>query len=302
MGTVFNIQKFSVHDGPGIRTTVFLKGCPLRCLWCHNPEGLSRESEIEFEPVKCIACGFCAAACENECHAFTEEDGGVRHDYLREGCVRCGKCIGSCVAGALRTVGQEMTVGEVMSKVLADKIFYEKSGGGMTVSGGEPFFQPEFTLDLLKSAKEAGLHTAIETCGFCRTEVIERALPFVDLFLFDYKATGADVHKRLTGVDPALILANMRYISEHGGKIVLRCPIIPTANDTDEHFSTIASLACELDRIVSVELEPYHPLGTGKAPKLGREQSFITEAPSPERMAEIREYIASRTDKPVTVS
>ncbi len=298
-GSVFNIQKFSIHDGPGIRTTVFLKGCPLRCKWCHNPEGLSAATEIEYEPTKCIGCGACAVTCPHGCHSLSEAEG---HGYIRDDCVKCGKCLEKCVAGALKLVGTEYTVEEVLKKVMADKIFYDTSGGGMTLSGGEPFFQHEFATALLKAAKEAGLHTAVETSGFCKTDILLDAAQYVDLFLFDYKATGDDLHRELTGVPQEPILRNLKALSDVGAKIMLRCPIIPTANDTEEHFSAIADFADALDGVQRVELEPYHALGTGKAPKIGKTQEFATVAPSKERMEEIRQFIEERTSKPVIVS
>ena len=297
-GCVFNIQKFSIHDGPGIRTTVFLKGCPLRCLWCHNPEGLERSVEIEFEPTKCIGCGACVPACPKGCQTLTEESRG----FDRDKCVRCGRCADVCLPGSLKRVGREMTVEEVIKKVMADKIFYDTSGGGMTLSGGESFAQPAFALALLEAAKAEGLHTAVETSGFCAKETILSAAPLVDLFLFDYKATGEELHKSLTGVCQAPILENLLALSEAGAEIILRCPIIPGANDTDEHFAAIAALAQHTSGITAVDLEAYHPLGTGKAPKIGKTQDFKTAAPSKDRMEEIRAFIQSKTEKPVRIS
>ncbi len=297
-GCVFNIQKFSIHDGPGIRTTVFLKGCPLRCLWCHNPEGLEPSPEIEFEPSKCIGCGACVSACPAGCQTMDKAGRG----FDRSRCDRCGKCADVCLTGSLKRVGRRMTVGEVMAKVLDDRLFYETSGGGMTLSGGEAFFQPDFALALLESAKEEGLHTALETSGFCSRAVMMKAVPLTDLFLFDYKATGEELHKRLTCVLQAPILDNLRALSDAGARIVLRCPIIPGANDTEEHFTAVAALMETLSGIEAADLEAYHPLGTGKAPKIGKTQAFRSAAPAKERMEQIRAFIQSQTKKPVRIS
>ena len=269
-GCIFNIQKFCINDGPGIRTTVFVKGCPLNCAWCHNPESKSAKPELLYSENKCIGCGACAVACKSGAHLF---DNGS-HTIDRECCTVCGACADVCPTGALEISGYEKSVEDAIAEVMKDKIFYDNSGGGMTVSGGEPMAQFNYTKSLLTLAKEKGLHTAIETCGFAPTERYAEILPLVDLFLFDWKITNPELHKQYTGVDNALIEKNLRYISDNGGKIVLRCPIIPTVNDTEEHFSGIARLANEIDGILSVDIEPYHPLGIGKAERLGKEVAF----------------------------
>jgi len=297
-GIVFNIQKFSVHDGPGIRTTVFLKGCPLRCPWCHNPEGLSREPEVAYDPRKCIGCGGCLV-CEHGCHSVTETEG---HQYARHDCTVCTKCLEHCCTGALELTGKSYTTDEVIQKVMADKAFYDKSGGGMTVSGGEPLYQPAFTKALLEAAKEKGLHTAMETSGFASSAVFTSMLPYLDMLLFDYKVTGENAYEEITGVPFAPILSNLHTANESGIPIILRCPIIPGINDNETHFDAIAALADEFSGIIRVDLEPYHALGTGKAERFGKECGFSTEAPSKERMQEIRGYIGERCSKEVIVS
>lgn len=269
-GSIFNIQKFCINDGPGIRTTVFVKGCPLNCAWCHNPESKSTKPELLYSENKCIGCGACAVACKEGAQVF--ENG--THSIDRERCIACGACADVCPTGALEISGYEKRVEDAIAEVMKDKIFYDNSGGGMTVSGGEPMAQFNYTKSLLTLAKEKGLNTAIETCGFAPTERYAEILPLVDLFLFDWKITNPQLHKQYTDVDNALIEKNLRYISDNGGKIVLRCPIIPTVNDTEEHFSGIARLANELEGVLSVDIEPYHPLGIGKAERLGKEVAF----------------------------
>lgn len=230
-GTILNIQKFCTKDGPGIRTTVFLKGCPLRCLWCHNPESQSPERENMEDPFE--------------------------------------------------IAGYEISVEEVIKEVLKDKAFYENSGGGVTLSGGEPFYQSAFCLELLEQAKENGLHVCVETCGFAGTSILEQTAEFVDLYLFDYKETNAWKHKKFTGEDNRKILENLKYLDKIGKKMILRCPIIPGYNDRKEHLRGIADIAGFLKNLVEVEIEPYHTLGAEKYRRLGRRYD-LSEVRSPE--------------------
>ncbi len=265
MGTIFNIQRFCINDGPGIRTTVFIKGCPLSCLWCHNPESKSTKAELFYDEKKCVGCGKCIAACKNECHTIGENG----HIFDRNNCNKCFACSEVCFAEALEKTGYEITPEAALEEVLKDSAFYENSGGGLTVSGGEPMAQFDFTYALLKMAKEKGLHICMETCGFANSESYKKIAPFVDIFLFDYKITNKDDHKKYTGVSNEKILENLKMLDLLGAKTVLRCPIIPTVNDNEEHLLGIAKTANELTNILGIEIEPYHPLGSGKSKMLG---------------------------------
>lgn len=268
-GVIFDIQRFSLHDGPGIRTTVFFKGCPLHCRWCHNPESISPEPQLFFMPEKCIGCGYCFRVCPQQAHRM---EGGI-HVLDRARCNHCGRCAAECYARALEAVGRMATVQEVMAEVIADRPFYETSGGGMTLSGGEPTRQLEFSRALLEAAREENIHTVIETCGFCKWSSIESLLTLVDQFYFDYKETSPALHKEFTGVDNALILSNLRALCRVGAKVRLRCPIIPGLNDSEEHFAGIAALCRELPQIEGAEIMPYHMLGLGKLSRLGVQPS-----------------------------
>lgn len=267
---IFNIQRFSVDDGPGIRTTVFFKGCPLSCVWCHNPESHRREPELMYNAQKCISCGACSTVCGHGGHTFDAER---THMLDRTDCIACGACAGICPTKAVEMAGREETVENILKEVLADKIFYEQSGGGMTVSGGEPLYQPGAVTALCRAAKEAGLHVAMETCGFASESVVRGVAPWVDLFLFDYKAP-ADVHETLTGIPLQPILNSLDLLSALGKDVILRCPIIPGCNDFEEHFADIVALAKQYDNIKEVHLEPYHPLGISKLEQLGRDVRY----------------------------
>ena len=272
-GTIFNIQRFCVQDGPGIRTTVFLKGCPLRCIWCHNPESQTVHQEILYQPRQCIGCMACAAVCPNGCHSMTEDG----HVFNRENCVRCGACANACPGSALELCGRTVTVEEVIKEVKKDSPFYENSGGGMTLSGGEPLAQPQFTLELIKAAKECGLHVCMETCGFAAEEIMKSIAEHVDLFYFDYKLDTSADHEKFTGVSNERILKNLELLNSLGSTVTLRCPIIPDVNFHETHFSSIAALAARLDCITEIHLLPYHPLGIDKAKRMGITPAFADE-------------------------
>jgi pyruvate formate lyase activating enzyme len=295
-GIIFDIQKFSIHDGPGIRTTVFLKGCPLRCRWCHNPESQKRKPEISFDAERCISCGWCFANCPQSAHVM--QDG--RHVLLRDRCTRCGICARKCYARAIEVIGREVSVEEVIADVLRDRPFYETSGGGMTLSGGEPMLQFEFTAALLRAAKDEGLHTCLDTCGYAPIGQFLSLLDDVDLFLYDIKDTDADRHLQMTGVPLTPILDNLRRIDAAGGRIVLRCPLIPGINTDLAHLHSLADIAESLAHVVEVTLHPYHPLGKSKAERIGaawfmQDSGYANKADIDAWLAEIR----SHTNKPV---
>ena len=295
-GTVFDIQHFSIHDGPGIRTTVFLKGCPLRCQWCHNPESYQREPQILFDPGQCAGCGACAAACEQGCHSLQ----AGTHDFDRSACVRCGACARACLFGSLTVAGRRATVAELMEQILADRFFYESSGGGLTLSGGEPMYQPEFALALAAAAKAEGLHVCMETSGFCPWEKLQPMTEVVDLFLFDYKVTDPALHRQWTGVDNGPILENLTRLDRCGAKTILRCPLIPGVNLTEDHARGIARTAAELENLQEIHLEPYHNAGLSKRDRLGMEQTRGHIQP-PERAA-LEQFAARiRQDVPAEV-
>lgn len=293
--TVFNIQRFCINDGPGIRTTVFLKGCMLNCIWCHNPESKSPHPQLMLHTSKCVGCGECISACPRALHVF--EDG--RHLINRDPCVACGSCADACV-GALELCGEDMTAEEIIAQVMKDKSFYRSSGGGMTLSGGDPLFSPAFTLELLKKAKEQGLHTCIETCGYAKWADIEALLPYVDIFLWDVKESDESRHKEYTGVSNRLILENLHQLNEAGARIILRCPIIPGYNDREEHLLFLGNLAEKLEGVEKVDVEPYHPMGSSKSEELGQKYPMEDMTfPDDKTVAGWIDTIASATKKPV---
>lgn len=298
MGKIFNIQRFSTSDGEGIRTVVFLKGCPLSCAWCHNPESQRMEPELFFQSKLCIGCGACTEVCRESCHRITAEN---LHLFDRELCVHCGSCAEVCPTRALQLCGEEKSADEVIAEVLKDKLFYEESGGGVTLSGGEPLLQYDFSKEILQKAKGFGMDTAIETSGYSQRS-LDEILDYVDLWLFDIKLTDGELHKKYTGVSNELIMKNLKQLDALGEKIILRCPIMPGINLTDEHFMRLAAVARELHNISGIHIEPYHPLGISKAAQLEKTQAYgNTEFLSGEELAPFVQKLRENTETEVTV-
>ena len=266
MGVVSDIQRFSLHDGPGIRTTVFLKGCNLRCAWCHNPETISPRPQMQLFLDKCIACGACFQACQ---HGGHQKDDQGRHVFRREACVACGQCAKTCYAEGLVLVGREMSVGEVMAQVSADRAFYTDSGGGVTISGGEPLLQRQFTLGILQECRRQQLHTALETNLAWPWEQVREVLELTDLVMADIKVLDDDEHRRWTGASNERVLDNVRRVGQMGKPLIIRTPIVPGLNDREEAVAAIAEFLRDVPNLEYYELLAYHPLGSGKYQSLG---------------------------------
>jgi len=289
---VFGIQHFSIHDGAGIRTNVFLMGCPMRCVWCHNPEGMSAVARLSFVPDRCSGCGKCFEVCP-EVHAL---ENGV-HVLRREFCRHCFKCAGACAGHALEQVGREMDVGEVTDAVVRDKRYYDATGGGVTLTGGEPMTQFGFSVAILEACRAAGIDTAIETCGAARTGDYGRILPLVDTFLFDIKETDPNKHLEFTGAESGLVLRNLSFLSGRGARIILRCPIIPGLNDRPEHLTAIAELSRRYPGVEGAEIMPYHKLGVSKAARMGLAAQELYEQPSQDTVESWKNAIAAAGGK-----
>ncbi len=283
-GKIFEIKRFAVHDGDGIRTTVFFKGCPLSCVWCHNPEGISYKSELAYYESKCVGCGECVKGCSVGAQKMV--DG--KHVFDRSLCVSCGICVDVCFSEALKLYGREIGVEELLVDLLADKDFYDTSGGGVTLSGGECLKQADFCAELLKRLKENGVNTAVDTCGYVGRDALDKVIPYTDVFLFDVKAIDEDVHIACTGRSNTLILENLRYLDSLGKKIEIRFPFVPEKNSAQAQ--KIADFLSDLQNIVRVRVLPYHNFAGSKYESLNMENTLPDKLPTEKELEEARKY------------
>lgn len=282
-GTIMNIQKYSIHDGPGIRTTVFFKGCPLRCWWCHNPESLRCKHQVMFFEERCTGCGICAKRCPQ--NAITMNGKIPVVDQSK--CNLCGHCTDFCFNNAREYVGKDVTVKELMDEIKKDEMFYDESNGGATFSGGEPLVQVDFLNEVLKACNERRIHTTVDTSGYSSWENLKKIADKVDLFLYDLKFIKNDKHKKYIGVSNEGILENLKNLSDLGSNIYVRMPIIAGINDDDEHIEGSIEFLSDLN-ILQVNLLPYHKMGMDKYSRLEMEYKLSgMEKPTDERMAEI---------------
>ena len=296
-GFVFDIKKYAIHDGPGIRTTVFFKGCPLQCQWCHNPESWRGHPELGLRRGRCVRCGQCLEVCTNQAISLapaSHKRGLVEDQPVTDAgkCNLCGRCADACMTGAREIIGQEMTVGQVMNEVEKDVIFYDQSGGGVTFSGGEPLMQPEFLLALLNQCRAQAVHTAVDTSCYAQPEIVKMISEKTDLFLCDLKHTDSNVHERFTGVGNNLILDNIKHLSEAGKKIVLRIPVVPGFNDDQANIEATGKFAASLPGVGKVNILPYNRGGIEKSARLtAGTEPMQTEPPDKEKMKSVAEIL-----------
>ena len=281
-GIVFDIKRYSIHDGPGLRTTVFFKGCPLRCIWCHNPESQQLKPQIVWYENRCISCSICVDSCR-----FNAIDSryGIN---INKNCTLCGECVKACPTNALEMIGKEYGVDELIDEILKDELFFE-NGGGVTISGGEPFVQSEFLFEVLDRLKKEQLHTALDTTGYVEWDKLKKSSEYVNLFLYDIKHMDSKKHKKYTGVGNELILENLTKLDSLGAETAIRIPVIPTINDDLENMKETAEFVCSLKNAVSVDLLPFHNMMEDKYKRL--KLAFLVgdiEKPKDEKMEELR--------------
>lgn len=282
---IFNIQKFSIHDGPGIRTVVFFKGCPLKCLWCANPESQKSRPQLSVIKSNCMKCGACMEVCPQ--NAITMEKDGANID--RDLCDDCGLCASECYSRAIKSMGEEKSTKEVFDVINEDAVFYANSGGGYTLSGGEPLFYADFCLELTNLCTQAGFHGAIETSGYGDTEKFKELCGKLDVIFFDVKHMDPEKHKELTGVSNDLILSNLKEIQSTSKEVIIRTPLIPGINDDMENIEATAKLCLDLEKVSTWELLPYHKLGEHKYMSLG--ENYELEEVLPPKKDEIAKYV-----------
>jgi len=287
-GTVFDIKRYAIHDGPGIRTAIFFKGCPLSCWWCHNPEGQAIQPQLIFRSNRCKASKACLEVCPKG--AITWLDGSITDWEL---CDDCGKCAEVCYAGAREMVGREISVNQLMNEIQRDLPFYEQSGGGVTFTGGEPLLQREFLMACLQACKLEGLHTAVDTSGYASWEGLTAIFPMVDLFLYDLKLMNDSKHQEYTSVSNALILSNLKKLTQAKARIIVRIPLIPGMNDDEENLKRAGSFLANLECLEGIELMPYHEIGLAKYKGLGMKYKMGgIKPPSRDQIEQAEETLA----------
>ena len=286
---VFDIKRYAIHDGPGIRTTVFLKGCLLNCSWCHNPEGKAREQEFMWWKERCIGCRDCQNVCTKGAISFLDDS----FVFDNKKCDLCRACADACHSQALKLVGKEMTVTQAMKEIEKDMVFYDESGGGVTLSGGEPLLQPDFSASLLRACKEIGIHTAVDTCGHADSDIVSQISKHVDLFLYDLKLINDEKHAKFTGVSNKLILENLKRLSDNGQKIIVRFPLVPGVNDDEKDVLELGGFVSSLKDVKELSILPYHKAGVEKSKRLKKPTDlfFVNHSPSAETLREVEQKL-----------